>query len=137
MNHSRGFIALISMILISVVLLLTVVTSNFSNYVARYNIFDSELKEVSTSLAEACANTAILKLAVDNTYFPPAGGYTINLGSNQCQIVSVCPHTSSWPKTIQAQAKSNNIYTNLQVVIPDATHITAWDEMPTLPPPSC
>lgn len=135
MNHARGFIALVSIILISVVLLLTVVVSNFSNYVARYNIFNSELKGVSVGLAEACANIAILNLAKDFTY-TVATAETHNVNGKACKIISVQPGGSG--KIIKAQANFpsvNGAYTNLQIEVQNTPSfgVVSWDEVVTLP----
>lgn len=123
---NSGYIALISAIIISVILMLIVLGTGLTGFSGRFNILDSEWKERSTALAEGCLDTARLKLAVDPSYTVTTPE-TITIGSGTCQIISV---SSAWPKTIVTQAKPNNIYTNLTVVVPDATNITSWQELP-------
>jgi hypothetical protein len=67
-NNKDGFIALISVIIISFVLLSMTITLNFSGFSGRFNIFDSESKERSDQLADACIASARLTLALNNTY---------------------------------------------------------------------
>ncbi len=64
-NNKNGFIALISVIIISFVLLLMTITLNFAGFSARFNIFDSESKEQSNQLANACIDSARLAIGSD------------------------------------------------------------------------
>ena len=77
-KHSeRGFIALISALIISAILLIALVASNLTGFYSRFNILDSELKERSNATADACADIALLQFALDPMY---AGG-TLNINS--------------------------------------------------------
>ncbi|OGE80054.1 MAG: hypothetical protein A2826_01040 [Candidatus Doudnabacteria bacterium RIFCSPHIGHO2_01_FULL_43_23] len=68
MKSSEGYIALISVVLISAVLLIFAFSVGFSNFLARFNILDSEYKKVSLGLAEACGELAVLSLSTDDLY---------------------------------------------------------------------
>ena len=72
----------------------------------------TELKEISTSLAEACINLAILKLVENINY---AGDEIIKIASKQCLIRPI--NDSANNKIIESQAVFNDAHTNLQVVI--------------------
>lgn len=65
-SYNEGFIALFTVIIVSFVLLLVAITLNFSGFYGRFNILDSELKEMSDKLADACLEQARLAIAVDD-----------------------------------------------------------------------
>ncbi|MEK7507876.1 MAG: hypothetical protein AAB602_02215 [Patescibacteria group bacterium] len=134
MTRSRtdndGFVALTSVLLISVVLLLMVATLSLSGYIGRFNVLNSELKKVSAALAEACANTAVLKLAEDWSY---AGNETIATNGNTCKIFSVSAIGSN-PQIFEVQAIYQEAYTNLRIRIQKTPFaIVSWNEVPNLP----
>src|SRR3989344_250294 len=121
----KGFVALISTIIISIILLLVVTNLSQISFYSRSNILDSELKERSSALAEACADTAILKLANDSNY---TGGETITVsGTETCTIDST---SASDPRVFTIHAIFHNSYTNLQISINVATATVArWEEI--------
>ena len=138
-NSQRGFIALMSAIVISILLLAITLSLGFSGFFARFNILDSESKERSSALAEACVDSAILKISQDINYAPtPAfnfitqtGGESIDVDSSKCTIVSV--DTSGIKKAIKTQAFINKAYTNLRVLIDTTSFtITSFDECSNL-----
>ena len=139
LHPQRGFIAITSAIIISVLLLAITLAITFSAYFARFNVLDSESKERSVGLAEACGDTAILKYSEDNSYVPSpvfnfitqTGGESVNVNSDQCTIASV--DTSGSQKIIKTQAYINKSYTNLRIGI-DSTDFTikSWDECTNL-----
>lgn len=111
-KNNSGFMALISTIIISAVLLIVAVSLSLSGFYTRSNILDSELKEKSFFLAEGCFDVALAKLSEDLLYNP--SNETISLGVEECEIVSVDTSGSH----IKTQAKVNNAYTtNLRITI--------------------
>ena len=106
---NSGFMALITAIIISAILLLIVVNLSFTSFYSRSNILDSELKELSSNYAEACVDTALLKIYNDPGY---AGGDAVDTdddGDDDCTIELV---TGS---TIETQGVYNGQYfTNLE-----------------------
>ena len=62
---------------------------SFSGFFSRFNILDAENKEISSGLAEACVDSAIVKIASDWSYAPIVGGESVPVGANNCNIVSV------------------------------------------------
>ena len=129
----QGYIALVSVIVISALLIGISSVLSFTGFFGRFNVLDSEFKEVSIGLAEACAEQAILILADNPSYSVPAGGETYNVGSETCLIDDITP--SSWPRTIYAQGVFHDSYTNLQVVVstPANVTVTSWQEIANLP----
>lgn len=69
-NHlkNNGFIALISVIIISFVLLLVSTTLTLTGFSVRFDILNSEFKKVSENIADGCIESARLILAQNNDY---------------------------------------------------------------------
>ncbi|OGI76052.1 hypothetical protein A3C67_00505 [Candidatus Nomurabacteria bacterium RIFCSPHIGHO2_02_FULL_42_19] len=126
-ENNSGFIALMSAIIISVVLLLLATNLSLIGFYGRFNILDSELKERSSTLAEACADTAILKLANNPGYNP--ANEPVNVGGDTCIIQSV-----TGGDTIHLRADYKNYITNLKIAInPSDLSVVSWEEIPTYP----
>ncbi len=126
-----GFVALISVLLIATILLLIVSTLNFTGYVARVSVLDSELKEMSQSLAEGCLNIGIIKLA-GNSNLTLTTPETHSINNYPCQIISI--QANGYYKTIVTQAIVNDIYTNLKTDIdPTSLKVVSQIELATTP----
>lgn len=107
---ARGFIALMSAIIISAVLLVLAVTGSLTGYYSRTNALDSEYKEKSLALAEACASQALIELVRDSAY---AGDSTTTVATGElCYIGTVSGTTQ---KTFRTRGIYQNAYTNLEV----------------------
>ena len=125
-KEKNGFIALMTAIVFSFVLMITAATLSQTSFFSRAEILDAEYKERSSALAEACVDTALLKLAVDPSYTGPE---TVSVGSDTCEIVSVTgldtirTRAEFPPGTNQAAA------TNLEVQV-DASNLSviSWNE---------
>jgi len=85
----KGYIALMSAIIVSFVLIGVVFVANTSGYFARFDSQNSEYKRIALGLAESCANVALLKVAYDPSYIPPVGGETVPVGLQTCVIKSI------------------------------------------------
>ena len=122
-NNESGFMALISAIVMSLILITITVILNLTGFFGRYNILDAEYKETSKGLAEACVDTAILGITQGNIPLPNT---VITVGPNQCTIVSV---TGASPAIIKTQAIFKKSYTNLKVSYsPSTFSINSWEE---------
>ncbi len=64
---NRGFIALISVVIIGAVLLLASVTLSLNGFYGRFNILNTEFKEISNKLVDACLERARLSIGL-STY---------------------------------------------------------------------
>ncbi len=124
-KNNSGFIALMSAIIISVILLLITANLNLTGFYNRSNILDWELKEKSSALAEACADIILLRMAIDDSY---TGGESVTVaGSDTCTIFST---TENNPRTFRIQAKPSDYYTNLEVAVNVTTlEIIRWKEI--------
>ena len=124
-RSGAGFIALMSAIIISAILLVVITTGGLTGFYGRANILDSELKDRSSAAADACADQAFLLIANDSAYT----GLTLltlnSLDSCRVQVSGVSP------KSIRVQATSSNAVTNLQISYDPATPaVLSWQEVP-------
>lgn len=127
-STNRGFIALISVIIISAVLMIIATTLGFSSFFGRYNILDSELKERSSALADACVDVALLKL-VNNPTYSSSVSELVNIDLDTCNITNISP---GYPKTIKVTSDYKNFVTNLEVVVASSDLvISSWEEVPS------
>ena len=129
-KHEQGFIALITAIVLSAILMVVTVVLNQSGFFARSALLDSEYKERSVALAQACADTALLKLAANPAY---AGSETVPVESDTCLIR---PTQINMPivgqDTVETSAVFQEASTNLRVVVNAADmSIISWDEVPS------
>lgn len=121
----NGYIALTSAVIISILIMSFVFAVSFSGFFSRFNILDSSLKEMANSLAEACAETALLKLAENSAY---AGNENIDIGGNQCAILPL--ETAGGQKIIKTKADIQKAVANLKVVVDSSTlSIISWEEL--------
>lgn len=122
----RGFVALMSAIIISVVLLIVATTGSFTGFLKRGNILDSELKRRSAATADACAEQAFLLIADDPANNPPLTTLIFN-SLDSCRLLV----TGASPKNIRIQATSSRAVTNLDIDYdPAATPpLISWQEV--------
>ncbi len=126
-TNKSGFIALISVIIISAVLLIVATTLSFSGFFGRFSVLEHEFKKKSFSLAEACAEQARLKLFIDNEY---SGNETVNVGTDSCQIFPSSNPTGN-PRNFDIRAIYRDSYTNLKISVESSDgSIVSWAEVP-------
>lgn len=121
-----GFVALMSALIISAVLLIVITFLSYSGFNSRSNALDAEFKERSSALAEACVDQALLEIANDSTY---SGNATTTLGADDKCYVGVVP-SGSFPKTFQTRGIYGGSYTNLRITISATPAIISWQEIP-------
>jgi hypothetical protein len=130
-KNQKGFIALMSAIIISMILVMLIISSGTLAFFARLNVLNGEYKRVSKGLAESCANAALLKASQQGYGYPPSGGGTvINLGAvpctaadaQCCTISSVAPVSGSVenayhqrPTKIVAIAQYKGAFSNMSI----------------------
>lgn len=123
----RGFIALMTAIIISVVLLTIVTTSSFTGFYGRFNVLDAELKSRSAAAADACADMALLKLAQN---IEPSGVLSPALNAlDECRVSAVTVSGAEKRFVVQATS-SQSAVTNLSIRV-DTTDfsILEWQEI--------
>lgn len=122
-----GFIALISVIIISAILLLVATTLSFGGFFGRFSVLEHEFKKKSLSLAEACAEEAKIKLFKDNGY---SGNEIVKIGLESCEILSSSNPTGN-PRDFDIKAIYKNSHTNIKISIDSLSgEITSWIEVP-------
>ena len=124
MRSNTGFIALMSAIIISVILLLVTTTLSLNGFYSRSNILDSEMKEKSAWLANACLEKARLILATNPS---ATGKATIPIG---------CDYEIKTGGIILAHAVAGNAHTYYRVVVDvnkDAIPINSFTELSAAP----
>ena len=130
----RGFVALMSVIIISAVLMTMVYLLSASSFLERFDALDGEYKRESLALAEACVNAGILKIAQSDY----SAAQIVIDSTDPKKTCRVCQLSSSGD--ILTRAVYNGAYTNLSVSV-DPTQgnypVTAWVENATYTGPSC
>ncbi|MDR3643432.1 MAG: hypothetical protein P4L74_07480 [Candidatus Doudnabacteria bacterium] len=127
-----GFIALISVIIISALLLAVTAALSTANYFARFNILEDEFKHHSNALAEACINFARGQVA-DNQGYVVVTPVSVAVGTDVCRIVSVSAfggQTTINTQGIYPNGGPDRSYTNLTVVLNSDLTIYTWRETP-------
>lgn len=145
-----GFIALMSAIIISAILLGFAVTSGASSFHSRFNTVDGEFKRVSLGLAESCVNVALLKISedynydyfADPLYVSAKGGVVTPVNpsatpSTECIIKSVVfgaenPATHQKVATIIASGEFNETFSTISTVADVGN-----PEYSVISPPTC
>ncbi|MEY4602303.1 MAG: hypothetical protein RL292_244, partial [Candidatus Parcubacteria bacterium] len=88
-KQQRGFIALISSIILSIILLGLTLRVSSSNFSARANALQGEFKSISVAVARSCSQSALLRLSQEYWYVPKESGDVININEEKCIITEV------------------------------------------------
>jgi len=129
MTSQQGYIALVSAIVISALLMTFTFALSFSGFFARFNILNSEYKERSIGLAEACADIALLKLSENSAY---TGGENVAVDGDSCHIYTVATVGANFE--IYTDANFNSAETNIKVVAAVSDlDIVSWGEIAVWP----
>lgn len=124
-KNTGGFVALMSAVIISAVLLMIITLLSYSGFNSRYNALDAEFKEKSSALAEACVDQTFLELANDPNY---QGNATTTIGVDQCYVGTIS--TGSFPKTFETRAIYGGSHTNLRITVSAVPAVVSWQEIP-------
>lgn len=129
-NSHKGFIALMSAVIISAVLMLTVVAGALSGIYARSNVLDAELKSRSRAVADACLEQALLLVTNDPGY----GSSAPETEYQKFNSIDACELTVSGAaptKTISVQGSSTKAVTNLSATYDtDTKALSSLAEVP-------
>jgi hypothetical protein len=125
MKKSKGYIILTSAIILAVIFMMIAFALGSYSFYSRSNISTTEFKKNSQSLAESCAEIALLKFKLLNTY---AGNETIPIDSNSCSILPF--ESGVGQKIIKVTATIKNTTSNFKITIsyPVVT-IISWEEL--------
>ena len=133
-KRETGYVAIITAIIISAVLIQTVIFAGTEGLFLRTNMLDAESKARSRSLSEGCLQKALLSLAQDESYRLDPPGEEIDLGDdNTCRIYSVLDGSSSGTVVIMGQSVVHNSYTNLSLTVNTSDFSTVeFQELPSV-----
>ena len=135
-GNNNGFIALISVIIITLILLSTTAALATKGFLDRFNILEGEAKEISAGLASACVESARIKIARDGDNY--TGDETLMVVTDPadpaknktCEIVLVT-HSGD-ESTIQSKGAYKKATTNYEVIVDtddELIPIISWKEV--------
>ena len=131
-TDARGFVALVSVVIISAMIAILVFTLGAVSFLVRFDEIDAASKEQSEHLAANCVREALVRIAQDPDYAPEAAGDCISAG-NTCSegpyACRICAVSVGFPKHIIARAVFRHAYTTYRVTIEDTLAITRWQEI--------
>lgn len=129
-KNERGFVALISILILSTVLLATTLSLAQFGLANRYFILDLEQKSESEKLASSCVHIA--RIMVYNNPASSVGNVISEpIGTDRCSIVRITQNGSQ--STVQTKGVKGNAITNLQVVINNTNgNFVSWNEIDSL-----
>jgi hypothetical protein len=126
-HPQSGFIALISILIISAVLLATTLSLAQFGIANRFFILHLEQKAVSEKLAEACAHIARIQVYNDPAYVTYTAT-TVPIAGDTCTIRSI--EATDDESSIEVQAITGESVTNLLVVVNNDTgDFVSWTEV--------
>ena len=134
MNNERGFIALISVIIISAIMMVLVFTLEAASFFQRFDALDAENKRISLGLAEACANVGRLDIEAGNYIESPAASIVVD-ASDPKKTCKICKAGASGD--INTRAVYNGAYTNLSITLNSDFSVTKWQEVAANLGPAC
>lgn len=133
-KQQRGFIALISSIILSIILLGLTLRVSSSNFSARANTLHAEFKSISVALARSCSQSALLMLSQEYWYVPDEDGDTVSIGEDKCIIKEInheVEDLSTHAKKVTITTKSTfrgaftTLYTEVLMTNPGFISITS------------
>lgn len=110
-KRNGGYIALISAIVMTVILILISVTTSHSSFLGRFDSQTLEFKDGSYNMAKGCLDYAKLKLAQG----PYLGNESITINTNSCIIDPIS--VGSENIVITSRSTVNNITTKLRLTV--------------------
>ena len=126
-KEPRGFIALISAVIISAIIMVVVITGSMTGLYTRFAILEAEFKQRSASLAVACAEVLLLKLGEDTAYAGPTLNHPV--GSDTCSILAA-QNPGGTPRIFKVQGVFQHAYTTYELTVDvDTLVLSSWKEV--------
>jgi len=98
-NMQRGFIALMSVLIVGAMLMGVLILASTNGLLARSDALDAEFQQQARALAEGCIDTALLDLS--QNYAFTQNNSVLAIGNDHCSNVSV--------QTISSDASSREV----------------------------
>lgn len=120
-NQKRGFIALLTTIIISAILISLTFSVGSFGFSSRIDSLHSEFKIASSLNAESCAQIALLRIGENYSYTPTIGGETISIDTDSsCILYSVVYDT-----------ENNGTHTKTATITTQGVHHDSWTTLIT------
>lgn len=117
--YKNGFVALLSALIISTILLGASITLSSRQFYVRGGALNAEFKKESKSLASSCSNITLEKILYDYSYQPGVSGEVVLIGGRDCTISSVTNDVEDAAHdrvtTIITKANYKSSYSTLEV----------------------
>jgi hypothetical protein len=126
-NMQRGYIALITILIISAVVLGVASTASLLAIGGAQSSFAGIKGENALQLVEGCAEDALLKSQQNSSY----NGGTIGRPEGTC-VVSVAKNGNKWTLTVTSTATDYNRTIQVKFTRGTGLSLTSWQEIPTL-----
>lgn len=136
-TEQRGFIALMSTIVISAIVLALMMSTGLASFYARFDALGSENKREAFALAESCVNVGLLALATssDAAHYAP-NNQIVSVGTDAwgnpltCTIKNILYNGSD--ATVDTYASSDNSFDNVSATVSlvPSIRIISWKELP-------
>ncbi|MGB4076766.1 MAG: hypothetical protein WBK28_03625 [Minisyncoccia bacterium] len=132
-KSGKGFIALLSVIILGFVFLAAAVSLSHFGLAGRLLLLDLEEKARSEGYAAACVEAA--RILVANDAEAQRSSLSITYGALSCTIVTLeADEPSVGESTIKSRGVSGDAVTNLVVILDAATaDVTSWQEYAVMP----
>lgn len=124
-NRSGGYIAVISAIIVTAIVLSVALVFSSSNFLGRFDTLFLEEKDIARGVAEGCLEYARLKLAQSPSY---AGNESKNIGPYSCNILAI--ESAPGQKIIKSTATVQDRVSNLKLIVNDsALKLISFEEL--------
>lgn len=129
MNTQRGFVALMTAVIVSAILLVLTVSVSFASFYARADKLGELHRAQALALARSCVNVALRALAA-----APSGSYAphnlvVNVGSDESCIIQGVAYSGGQAKVATYASAGNSFATiAVTVALSSPIKIIAWDE---------
>lgn len=118
-----GYIALITVIILSAIMLVMAASISSSTYLGRSDELSFEFKDTAYFLAYSCFDRAILNLTTDDSY---AGNEAISIDGYQCTIGPV--QSGAGTKIVTTSATVQGISSTLVITLDTDLHVIKFQE---------
>lgn len=127
-REEKGFIALISILIISAVMLAVGVGLSLRSIGETNMVLSEELSNRTLALSDACAEHALLELKNDLNYF---GNESIIINGESCDILTI-DGSGNLNRTVKTQSAVSNYVKKIKVEVSQvspAMEIASWEEV--------
>ncbi|MDP3729191.1 MAG: hypothetical protein Q8R26_00330 [bacterium] len=121
MKQKKGYLALVTAIIVSFIMLIVSITLGFASFISRDNNLNFLFKKSSYFAARSCLDYALLKLGAQSTY---AGNETITIDTYQCAVRQITINGSQSIITVRAVVQGATTNLRLTVVTSDLSTVS-------------